>query len=268
MISPDTKHYSESREWDEGSKKFIGWDFKTFVYYAVDASKIHPSFYRPPRKKPYPEIITTCTFNTFLPKPHERTGEARMTGIGKPMFWTTVHINPVIGGAWSRDPQFSKEVTQDGYALGFFSKVRLGLLGRPNEHVGTGHFLMADLALPPTRRNVQHIISEVRKRTQLTKFFIIRSSGDGTMLFVPEIVDEPHLLAIWNDLELANHVEISRGRRRIDFMFDSRWHARSQQNHKDRLGIPNREQNGGILRLNASPPLKPEKPMVIAASFD
>lgn len=268
MISPEKNFYPESREWNLGGERFIGWDFKTFVYYTISASRIHPSFYRPPRKKAYPEIVTACTFNTFLPKPHERTGEARMTGIGKPMFWTRVRINPVAGGNWSVDPQFSEEVTQGGYALGFFSKVRLGLLGRPNEQVGTGHFVMADLALPPTRRNIQHIITEVRKRTKLTKFFIIRSSRDGTMLFAPEIVDEPHLLAIWNDLELANHVEISRGRRRIDFVFDSRWHARSQQNHKDRLGIPNRSQNGGILRLSASFPIKPETPMVIAASFD
>ncbi|MEK7188823.1 MAG: hypothetical protein AAB685_03155 [Patescibacteria group bacterium] len=52
-----------------------------------------------------------------------------------------------------------------------------------------------------------------------------------------------------------------------DYWVDDAWVARSNQNYRELIGLPNNLQVEGILRLTASPSLKPEEPIVIASSF-
>lgn len=272
MALPDRVHDSRSdsfqaKEWDLGGDRFIGWDFATLARYAIMESRISSRLFKFPVDKERPNRITSCAFSIFLPNPHEQSGVVRHTERGRQQFWSRTQIDPITE-TWSHDPTGRHEYYDAGYAIGLYSRVGLGSSTHPEKFLAWGHFPMLDLTQPATDRNIRHVIEEIGRRTDIKRFFIIRSSKHGMMLFSPEIVDEPHLLDFWNSAELMNHVEVSRGRgRKIDYTFDSRWHARSQQNHKERLGTPNRLQVGGILRLNEAPPLKPDRPKVVAASF-
>ena len=124
-------------------------------------------------------------------------------------------------------------------------------------------FTKLDITKPPTDENIEILIEEVKQRCGLQRFFVIKSSEHGMMVVAPELVNEAHLLAIWDGAEMMNHVELNRH----DYWFDSRLGSRCRQNFRRELGLPNLFQVCGILRLNAMFPLKPEEPVVIAASF-
>lgn len=255
--------------WPYDGQRFVGSDFMFLARLAIMQSSINNKFFRIPVGSERPDRITSCAFSIFIPNPHEQPNTIRFTGSGNLKYWARTSIDPITE-VWSHDPTAHHEYFDSGFAIGLYSRVGLGFSRSPGRFFGWGHFPMLDITKPATDKNIHHVINEIQRRTGLEKFYIIRSSRHGMMLFAPELVDEPHLLAFWNEAELMNHVEVTgrRLRRPLDYWFDSRWHARSQQNHKDRLGTPNKLQVGGIMRLNEAPPLKPDRPMVVAASFD
>ena len=251
------------REWDLGSERYIGMPFSRLAYELILASRFHPMMFEPETWiGNYHGGIFQVMFKIFSPNPHEVPGQIRKTGSGKTDDWISGFITPdnVLVGY---NPMFDTELTNSGLAVGLCSRVVLNNLTNPGSDGGNVHFPMFDITKPPTPKNIEHLISEIRRRCKLEKFFVLRSSDHGMMVIGPELVREDHLLVIWNAAEGMNHFEVDGN----DVWFDSRWHARSQQNSWGEAGLPNRYQVCGILRVTAAPPLKPEEPVVVAAGF-
>jgi hypothetical protein len=251
------------REWDLSSEKFIGMHFAQLAPVLLKESRFHPDFFKPSQgSNRFIGGIIFATFKLFEPNPHEVPGQVRSTATIKDDFWVSVELDPE-GEIVHYNPLADTGASRKGLAVGLGSRVYLNNLSSPGTWLEMAHFPMFDIIKPPTSENVARIITEIKKRCGLEKFFVLRSSDHGMMVIAPELVDEPHMRAVWDGAETINHPEVD-GQ---DIWFDSRWHARNKQNFKKDLGLPNGSQVCGILRVNAAPPLKPELPIVIAASF-
>lgn len=252
----------EPKSWDLESKQFIGMPFQELIPILYKESRFDLERFEPQlgMQNRYGGIINGY-LKIFEPNQHELPGEERKTGEGRFESWVNIEILP-NGEINGYNPLMDPKLENSGYAVALGSRVALNNLSLPGSLGSWGHFPMLDLIKPATQENVKYIINEITKRTGLQRFFILESSDHGMMMISPEIVDEAHLLAFWNQTQKISHFEIDSA----DLWIDPRWIARSQENfHKD-IGI-NNLQVCGVLRATKAFPLKPKSPTIIATSY-
>ena len=251
------------REWDLGSDGLFDLPFSKLAPVIIKESRFHPTMFKPEGWiGNYHGGIIQAWFRVYKPVAHEAPGQFRQTATEDDSYWSCPQVG-VEGRIIGYNPLEDEALQNERFAVGFGSRVMINNLALPGSFGGWAHFAMLDIVKPPTPENVQHLISEVKKRTGLEKFLVLRSSGSGMMVLGLELVDEEHLETFWNCALRMNHSESEPG----DYWVDTNWLARSHDNFRSESGIPNRLQTCGILRMTAASPLKPEEPTVIAASF-
>jgi len=254
--------FFKRKEWDLGSERFIGMRFSELVPHLIRESRFHPTRFTPPKWiREFQGGIFQVNLKIYKVKPHEQPGQIRQTDGGGQDYWITIGIGP-DGELDGYNPLKDPEVAQEGFVTALFSKVLLNNLSSPGSFGGDAHFPLLDIVHPPTSENVERLVSEIKGRCGLEKFFVLRSSNKGMMVVGPELIDEENFTAFLFDSLLLNHLEVAN-----EFWVDDRWVARSTQNFVKDLERLNSQKYGGILRITALPPVKPEEPTVIAASF-
>ncbi|KKQ12125.1 MAG: hypothetical protein US24_C0004G0001, partial [candidate division WS6 bacterium GW2011_GWC2_36_7] len=153
----------------------------------------------------------------------------------------------------------------ENHAIAFTSRVTLNNLSVPGGYGGVAHFPMLDIVHPATEENIEYLITEVRRKCGLEKFFVLKSSNNGMMVIGAELFDEENFEAFLFDSLSINHVE-TQG---IDgYWLDDRWVSRCSQDGVAETGNRiNRWRFNGALRKMASPPQKPDEPIIMGASF-
>ncbi|OGM80718.1 hypothetical protein A2361_01640 [Candidatus Woesebacteria bacterium RIFOXYB1_FULL_40_26] len=252
------------REWDLGSERFIGMKFSDLVPILLRESRFNLACFTPSKWiGNYQGGIVEAYFKIYKVNPHERSGQQRKTGGGQIDRWVSVPVDPRGKIYPGYNPLEDELIAKESMILGFVSRVGLNNLSDPGSNAGYAHFPILDIVHKPTPENVEFLIKEVKRRTLLQKFFVLRSSDRGLMVIGPELMDEDNFIACLLDSLLLNHVEVEG-----EYWVDDRWVARSTQNLvKETEHRVNPYRVGGILRMIALPPDKPEEPTVIAASF-
>lgn len=254
----------QRREWNLGSVGFIGMSFSKLVPTLLEASAFNLKCFTPPRWIGDAQGgINEAYFKIYRLNPHEQAGKQRKTGGGQLDRWVSVPVDPRGELGPGYNPLKDELITKEGMVLAMVSRVGLNNLSNPGTNGGYAHFPMLDIVHEPTAENIATLIKEVKRRTLLQKFFVLRSSAKGLMVLGPELMDEDNFVAFLFDSLLINHVETSG-----EYWVDDRWTGRSSQNLvKETENRVNPYRYGGILRQVALPPEKPEEPTIVAASF-
>ena len=252
----------ERKEWDLGSERFTGMRFSELVPHLVRESRFHPTRFTPPKWIADSQGgIFQANFKIYKVNPHEQPGQIRQTGSGGEDYWITVGVGP-DGQLDRNNPLKDPQIARKDFVTALVSRVLLNNLSSPGSFGGDAHFPLLDIVHPPTPENVRYLVSEIKGRCGLEKFFVLRSSERGMMVVGPELIDEENFIVFLFDSLLLNHLEVAN-----DLWVDDRWVARSTQNFISDLRRLNSQRYGGILRVTALPSVKPEEPVVIAASF-
>jgi len=245
------------KPWDLESSQYVGMQVKDFIPIALRESRFCPGGFAPTRSNRVHGGIIQANFIYFRVKPLEAPGEIQ---IARNIF-VPVGIGP-DGLMETNNPLERNLPPIDEYGLAIGSRVALNNLDIPGGVIDWAHFPMLDIIKPPTSENIAYVIDQIRKRTGLERFFIIRTSEHGMFMFSPELVDEARWLDICNKAAKMNHYEKDHD----DVWIDERWLRWNQGNFHDELGV-NTQQVCGIMRIDAVPPYKPEIPIIVAASF-
>jgi len=207
--------------------------------------------------------IVQANFKVYSLNPHEQPGEVRQTGAGKEEYWLPCAVDPDGDLHSAANPLFDTSISENGMVTAFSSLVCLNNLSIPGSFGGVAHFPMLDIVHPPTEENVKYLIKEIKSKTGLEKFFVLRSSDKGMMVIGPELIDQEHFVSfLFSSLRL-NHIEVAG-----EYWVDDRWVSHSAENLVLVSGnIISPWRFAGILRVSSLGNIKPEKPEVIAASF-
>lgn len=249
------------REWDINPDIFLGKTSREVIPIIVKESRFSRTRFVPSEKiGNYHGGVIQIGFRVFQPIPHEKVGQVRLTGTGRDAYWVGVEVG-TNGELVGYNPLQDQELKKAGYAVGLGSRVMINNLTLPGSSGGWAHLPMLDIVKSPTRKNVAQLIQEVKQRCGIEKFLVIKSSKKGMHVIGLELIDEVNFLGFIIGALRMNHFDEN------DYWIDDAWVARSNQNFRELIGLPNNLQVEGILRLTASPPLKPEEPIVIASSF-
>lgn len=254
------------REWDLGGEQFVGMGFSELVLILIKESRFSPDHFDPSGGVGrFQGGILRAYLKTYEPKPHEQVGQIRQGGAGYAEFLYSVEVLPDgnLSFEYDHNPLEEASLSEEGLAVAFSSQVELNNLSVPGSFGGLADFPMLDVVHPPTPENVQRLITEVKQRCGLQKFFVLRSSDNGMMVVGSELYDQDNFISFLEDSHLINHVEVAG-----EYWADERWITHSSRKYVELTGNRlNPRRYCAELRVTALPPAKPEEPTIIASSF-
>lgn len=252
------------KEWDMEGSDFLGKTLLQVAPVLLQESRFNlQRFTPPPWIGDYQGHIWKANFTVYEANPHEQPGQIRRTGTGGSNYWLPVEVMP-NGELRVEDSTIEDPLTAGrGFSVAMSSLVLLNNLSNPGSFGGFAHFPMLDIVHPPTPNNVNRLITDVKERCGVEKFFVLRSSDHGMMVLGPELIDENNFVAFLFNSLLLNHMEVSG-----EYWVDDRWVARSAQNLTAVSGNAiNPWRFSGMLRGTTALPTKTEEPTIIASSF-